>query len=105
MISKEAREFAEICAAVENARFEKANKSVSSYVTESELQIIKEIAGKLNCSQSEVVRRATRLYGILCGYEQMGGEIIARPGVNMTTWGNNEINLSERIEMRGGAAE
>lgn len=104
-ISREAREFAEICACVENARFEKANKSVSSYVTESELQIIKEIAVKLNCSQSEVIRRAARLYGILCGYEQMGGEIIARPGAGMNAWGKNEINLSEKIERRGGAAE
>lgn len=102
-MSKEAREFAEICAAAENARFEKANRSVSSYVTESELQIIKEIAGKLGCSQSEVIRRAARLYGILCGYEQMGGEIIARPGASMTAWGNSEINISERIERRGGA--
>ena len=105
MISKEAREFAEICAAVENARFEKANKSVSSYLTESELMIIKDIAGNLGCSQSQVIRRALRSYGILCGYARMGGEIIARPGRNMTTWGNNEINLSERVEMRGGAAE
>ena len=99
MISKEAREFAEICACAENARFEKANRPVSAYVTESELQIIKEIAGKLGCSQSEVIRRAARLYGILCG------EIIARPGAGMTTWSKNEINLSERVEMRGGAAE
>lgn len=105
MISKEAREFAEICACAENARFEKANRPVSAYVTESELQIIKEIAGKLGCSQSEVIRRAARLYGILCGYDRMGGEIIARPGAGMTTWGKNEINLSERVEMRGGAAE
>ena len=38
------------------------------------------------------------------GYDRMDGEIIARPGAGMTTWGKNEINLSER-EMRGGAAE
>ena len=82
-VPKEAREFAEIIAATENARFERANKQVSAYVTESELRILQEIAERLGCSQSEAIRRAVRLYGILCGYENMGGEIVCKPGKDM----------------------
>lgn len=95
-ISKENRDFAEIIAATENARFERANRQVSAYVTESELRILQEIAERLGCSQSEMIRRAVRLYGILCGYENAGGVIVCEPGKE-TMFGAKILNL-----MHGG---
>lgn len=101
-ITDEEKSFANIIAAAENAKFERAHNAVSAYITDSENAILQEIAQRLDCSTSQAIRRAITVYAVLLGYENMGGEIECRPAREGMLFGGvkNLYLTREGIERR-----